>query len=268
MRSGPLWKKKQKNCDKENPADATKGDQWDHTGVDVRSRFVVSFVIGKRSKENVTKVVADFAERTDNVLPELITTDDCSTYAGAILNQYGETVVPEKTGQRGRPRKPSVKWPEKSVYATVNKTYGNGKVTEVNRKIVYGTEADLFQALESSSCSKTINTAFVERQNGTDRSYNARKARKTNEYSKDLLIHIAVSWWVMFCYNFHHTHTGFRERVADGTYLHKTPAMVIGLASHPLTVWELLSVQVVGFIPSFSLSSDDSDAQLVQPPDP
>jgi hypothetical protein len=191
-----------------------------------------------------------------------------STYAGALLNQYGETVVPEKTDQCGRPRKSFVKWPTKAVYVTVNKTYGSGNVTEVSRKIVYGTESDLSQALESSSCSKTIDTAFVERQNGTNSSYNSRKARKTYEYSKDLLVHIAISWWVMFCYNFHHTHTGFRERVADGTYLHKTPAMVIGLASHPLTVWELLSVQVVGFIPSFSLSSDDSDAQLVQPPDP
>jgi hypothetical protein len=69
MRSGPLWEKKQKRCDKENPDDATQGDQWDHIGIDVRSRFVVSVVIGKRSKKDVEKVVADFAERTGKVPP-------------------------------------------------------------------------------------------------------------------------------------------------------------------------------------------------------
>jgi IS1 family transposase len=263
-----LWKKKQKKCDPENPDDATKGDQWDHTGVDVRSRFVVSLVIGKRSKKNVEKVVADLAERTDNVPPELITTDDCSTYADALLKQYGEAVVPVKTGKRGRPRKPTIQWPENSVYATVNKSYSKGKVTAVDRKLVHGTEADLVQALESSSSSDKINTAFVERQNGTDRSYNARKARKTYEYSKDLLVHIAVSWWVMLCYNFHHTHAGLRERVADGSYLHRTPAMAIGLASHPRTAWELISTQVVGFVPCFSMNSDDLNVQRIQPPDP
>ena len=32
--------KKQKNCDPSDPADADKGDQWDHTAIDVNSRMV------------------------------------------------------------------------------------------------------------------------------------------------------------------------------------------------------------------------------------
>jgi hypothetical protein len=213
-------------------------------------------------------VVADFADRTGNVPPELITTDDCSTYADALLEQYGETIAPEKTGARGRPRKPFKRMPEGAVYATVNKDYSKGTVTAVDRKLVHGTEEDLTRALESSSCSDKINTAFVERQNGTDRSYNARKARKTHQYSKDLLVHIAVSWWVMVCYNFHHLHAGLRQRRADGTYLHRTPAMSIGLASKPLTVRELLSTQVVGFSPLDPSPSIVGTAQDAQEPDP
>lgn len=267
MRSGLSWEKKQKNCDPQNPEDKTKGDQWDHTGIDVPSRFVISLVIGKRSKDNVKRVVADFADRTGNVPPVLTTTDDCSTYADALLEQYGETVVPEKTGARGRPRNPFKRWPEKAVYATVNKDYSKGTVTAVDRKLVHGTEEDLTRALESSSCSDKINTAFVERQNGTDRAYNARKARKTYQYSKDIFVHTAVTWWVMLCYNFHHLHAGLRQRRADGTYLHRTPAMSIGLASRPLTVWELLSTQVVGFTPP-TVSSADCGAQGAQEPDP
>ena len=146
-----------------------------------------------------------------------------------------------------RPGNPFKQWPPNAVYDTVNKTYGQGRVTAVDRKLVHGTEEDLVQSLESSSCSDKINTSFVERQNATDRSYNARKARKTYEYSKDLLVHIAVSWWVMFCYNFHHVHAGLRQRCSDGSYLHRTPAMAAGIESQPLTVRQIVLTQVVGF---------------------
>lgn len=61
--------KKQKNCDPEDPDDASKGDQWDHTAVDVASRFVVTVVVGKRDKETLTEVVTDFAGRTGGAPP-------------------------------------------------------------------------------------------------------------------------------------------------------------------------------------------------------
>ncbi len=51
MRNGPSWGKKQKHCDPLEPEDEAKGDQWDHTAIDVDSRFVVSLVIGKRNGE-------------------------------------------------------------------------------------------------------------------------------------------------------------------------------------------------------------------------
>ena len=110
-----------------------------------------------------------------------------------LLRQFGDTVVPPPTGRRGRPRKAYKQWPKDAVYATVTKTYRKGRVAAVDRKLVHGTEEELAAALDASSASTKINTAFVERQNGTDRSYNARKARKTYELSKDLLVHVAVT---------------------------------------------------------------------------
>jgi Na+-driven multidrug efflux pump len=74
----------------------------------------------------------------------------------------------------------------------VKKTYKKGKVTAVDRKLVHGTAEGLAEARESSCASNKINTAFVERQNGTDRTYNARKVRRTCQFSKDLLVHVAV----------------------------------------------------------------------------
>jgi hypothetical protein len=109
----------------------------------------------------------------------LITSDDCTTYAEVLLQQYGETVVPPRTGKPGRPRAPYKRWPAGSAYASVNKTYAKSTVTAVHRTLVHGTPEDLTAGLETSRSSATITTSFVERQNGTDRAYNARKARKT-----------------------------------------------------------------------------------------
>jgi hypothetical protein len=173
------------------------------------------------------------------------------------LEQYGERVVPPRTGKPGRPGKPYKQWPEGSVYATVNKTYRKGRVAKVRRTLVHGTEQELARALASSSSSSTINTAFVERHNGTDRCHNARKRRKTYEFSKDLAVHVAVSWWVVFCYNFHHLHRGLVQRLSDGSYLHRTPAMAIGLTEAPLSVAEIISTQVVGFTPTLPVAPAD-----------
>jgi IS1 family transposase len=48
-----------------------------------------------------------------------------------------------------------------------------------------GDAAAVTTALQSSAVSKQINTAFVERQNGTDRKRNGRKVRKAYCFSKD-----------------------------------------------------------------------------------
>jgi hypothetical protein len=61
--------KKEKHCDPSDPADETKGDQWDHTALDVESRFVVSVVVGKRDKESARELVEDFAKRTGGAPP-------------------------------------------------------------------------------------------------------------------------------------------------------------------------------------------------------
>jgi hypothetical protein len=109
---------------------------------------------------------------------------------------------------------------------------------------------DLEAALKASASSGEINTAFVERQNGTDRTFNARKRRKTYEFSKDLVVHIAVAWWVTLCYNFHHLHRSLRVPLGGGKYLHRTPAMTAGIVDLPLSPAEILSLQIVGFTPS------------------
>jgi hypothetical protein len=214
--------------------------------MDVPSRFLVSLVVGKRTRENLQGVLNDFAERTGGKPPALSTSDDCSMYDQVLLEQYGQLVAPPRTGRPERPPKPYLKWPEGAVYATVCKTFKEGEVHTIRRELVHGTQEDLQAALETSPVSQTINTAIVERQNGTDRTYNARKVRKTYRFSKSLLVHIAVTCWVALCYNFHHLNRSLRQKLPTGKFLQRTPAMAIGLAEHPLSVAELLTTQVVG----------------------
>jgi hypothetical protein len=214
--------------------------------LDAPSRFVVSLEIGKRTAQTLQLVVNDFAQRTGWRLPALSTSDNYGPYAAVLLAQYGQLVTPPQTGRPGRPRSPYLEWPQGGAYATVSKIYKEGRVVEVRRELVYGTEQQLQAALAASPVSEQINTAFIERQNATDRTHNARKVRKTYRFSKSLLVHLAVSWWVVLCYNFHDLHRGLRQRRADGTYQHRTPAMAIGLQQRPLSIAELMSIQVVG----------------------
>jgi hypothetical protein len=56
--------------------------------------------------------------------------------------------------------------------------------------------------LKRSRVSQEINTAFIERHNGTDRNRNARKVRKTYCFSKDWQVHEAMTYLGMYSYNF------------------------------------------------------------------
>ncbi len=76
----------------------------------------------------------------------------------------------------------------------------------------------------------------------------AKRARRTSS-PRTCSLHVAVSWWVMFCYNFHHRNRGLRLRLAGGAYLHRTPAMAMGLTDNPCSVADILTTQIVGFIP-------------------
>ena len=96
-----MWEKKEKHCNPESAEDQGKGDQWDHTALDVDSRLMVSLVVGKRDHETLVEVVQDFAERTGNRPPRLTTTDDCSAYQGVLLQQCRPAVAPAEKPEAG-----------------------------------------------------------------------------------------------------------------------------------------------------------------------
>ena len=84
----------------------------------------------------------------------------------------------------------------------VDKEREKGRVVSIATRVVFGTMAAVIAALAASKVSRAINTSFVERQNGTDRHRNARKARKTYRFSKSWRHHEAVTYLAMYIYNF------------------------------------------------------------------
>ena len=111
--------------------------------------------------------------------------DRYKPYRQAILRAYGKEIVPERTGKPGRPKAPYYEASPDLRYATVHKTREKGRVVKIEFRVIFGAVAAIMAALKLSKVSNKINTAFVERQNGTDRGRNGRKTRKTYCFSKD-----------------------------------------------------------------------------------
>ena len=170
--------KKQDHVEADDPPEW--GDAWDHTAVDAEHRLLLAVVPGKRTSENCRKIVQEMKERTGGRADLLITSDAYAPYATQIEEAYHRLVPQPRRPGPGRPPNPKWVMPEFLCYATVCKKREKGRVVEVTRELVFGALCVLIRLLQRSQVSEHINTAFVERHNGTDRRQNARKHRKTN----------------------------------------------------------------------------------------
>lgn len=214
--------------------------------MDPATKLMVSVVQGpSRDQETCDKLVEDFAARTGHEPPDLATTDEHAPYKNSFLKTYGKDYRPRRRSKVGRMRKPKKRRPGVMVYATVKKTRAQGRVVDVRTEVVLGTEAELAAVLEVSPCSSTVNTSFVERNNGTARHFNARKQRDTYCFSKQLREHTAMSWLMVTHYNFCWNHRMLRVDLGDRRYAARSPAMAAGLADHTWTIDELMTHQVL-----------------------
>jgi IS1 family transposase len=226
--------KKQENCHAGDPADTERGEYWDHVAMDAEHRLVLCVVPGKRTAENCKQLVGEVYRRMNGRLPRLITTDEYPSYSVAIHETYGHRVVPLVVLPKrpGRPRVEKKVMPKGLNYAVVHKHRENGRVVRVESEVVFGTEQSVAAALEQSTASSRVNTSFLERQNGTDRHHNARKARCTYCFSKDLQMHQAMTYLTMYSYNFCWPVRTLGWKDSRGVWQPRTPAMSAGLSDH------------------------------------
>jgi hypothetical protein len=198
--------------------------------------LLLALVPGKRNGEVCERLIRQVHDRTGGRTDVLITSDEHAPYQTAIHKVYGVEQPQARRPGPGRPPKPRRVVPPEMCYATVRKRREKGRVVEVVRTLVFGTLFLLGALLKRSTASTTINTSFVERNNGTDRHQNSRKRRKTYGFSKDLAMHRAASYFVGFSYNFCWAVRTLRVREPDGPWRARTPAMAAGLSDH---VWSL-----------------------------
>jgi IS1 family transposase len=237
--------KKQARCDPADPADAQRGDWWDHVAYDAEHRLVLCVVPGARAAEQAEAVVADVHRRTGGRRLRLLTTDAYPAYEDAIRQVYGGEVTTTPTGRDTKRMVPEKVPPPGVTYATVEKRRRLGRVVEVLVHLIFGTMAALAAGLRGSKVSRRVNVSFLERYNGTDRHRNARKVRKTYTFSKDWVAHESMTYFTIYSYNFCWPVRTLEDRTKHGRARERSPAMAAGLTDHVWTMREWVTMPSV-----------------------
>jgi len=152
----------------------------------------------------------------------------------AMIAVYGH--VPEYCG-RGRPPSHKKARPGWQYVQMVKERDKHGRVQGVKIRVIFGRRAEVLALLGES-------TAYIERSNLTSRLFNARQARKTLAFSKDVEMNRAAASWEDSYYNLARAHKSLRLPVSDDPGLRwqpRTPAMAAKLTDHIWTVKELLT---------------------------
>ena len=209
--------------------------------------------MGKINQDNADLLLQKTKVVNDGSL-HVFLSDQRPHYQEAILKSFGHWVQPERRGSRGPFPKPRLEPTPDLLYAQVVKHRRKGRVVSITEKIVFGTQAMLDAYLDRSPVSQHLNTAFVERHNGTMRHQNRRFTRKTVSFSKEdyrmeRQLHLSLGYY-HFCW----AHGGLRQEIipplptkgsgSPKKWRQVTPAMASGVTDHQWTLEELLTFRV------------------------
>jgi transposase-like protein len=174
--------------------------------------------------------------------PLLICIDGLVSYPNAIVKVFREK-EPRRRGEEGRCR--FVAWP-RILIAQVIKQRENHRVVGVTRRIYQGTKEAIAEVIRQTQGQGGINTAYIERLNGTFRSCLSSLARRTRSLARQGQTLKCGMYLVGSVYNFCTEHKSLRlpGLIGGHKWLARTPAMASGLTDHCWTVDELLSFKV------------------------
>jgi transposase-like protein len=165
--------------------------------------------------------------------PLLFVTDGLKTYIEVVRKAFR---TPQK-GRRGRPR--LIGWPN-LVIAQVVKQYTGRAVTGAVHRLVEGSVRMFLTLLWTTPGCQVLNTAFIERLNGTFRSRLAVFGRRTRLLARGVATVEQGMYLVGTLYNFCCAHSSLG--LVEGRQ--QTPAMASGITDHVWTVSELLHYRV------------------------
>jgi transposase-like protein len=170
----------------------------------------------------------------------LICVDGLVSYVGAFWVAFREKVM---TGKRGRP---PYRLPEGIWLAQVIKSYSGRRLSDVVRRVLWGSSEQVMGQLEKTKTGKQINTSYIERLNATFRASLAGLTRRGRRLVKDEEVLEKGMYLVGCTYNFCKTHRSLRVEQKQGKkWLQRTPAMAAGWTDHVWSIHELLSFRVL-----------------------
>ncbi len=169
--------------------------------------------------------------------PLLVLTDGWSAYPNSIRRAFRQKVKQTK----GVGRACLQVWPELHI-GTIIKRTEKKRVVEITRKMAHGCLEQAEKLLLLSRGGSVLNTAFIERLNGTFRERLASLTRKSRHAARRLRALETGMYLIGSTYNFCWPHHELSNRKHFG-YL-CTPAMAAGLTDHIWSVSELLCLKV------------------------
>jgi transposase-like protein len=170
----------------------------------------------------------------------LICVDGLASYVGAFWRAFREKVM---TGRRGRPpyRLPGGIW-----LAQVIKSYSGRCLSDVVRRVLWGSVEQVLGQLARTGTGEQINTSYIERLNATFRACLAGLTRRGRRLVKDEAVLEKGMYLVGCVYNFCNEHRSLRVRQEKGQkWRQRTPAMAAGWTDHSWSLRELLSFRVL-----------------------
>jgi transposase-like protein len=186
----------------------------------------------RRDRDLISRLVALVATCA-SFGPLLFVSDGLSTYIDVVRKAFRT----RQGGTGGRPR--LVGWPDLAI-AQVVKQYAGRAVTGTIHRLVQGSVQVFLTQLWSTPGCQVLNTAFIERLNGTFRSRLACLGRRTRRSARRLATITQGMYLVGTVYNFCTTHTSLGSEQKG----QQTPAMAAGITDHVWSVSELLHYRV------------------------
>ena len=225
--------KKEKNLDAIEKMKSSLGDAWIWVAFDAVNKVFLAAHVGKRTMPCAVETIEE-VRRVTSGMPLLFSSDQLAHYPKALLHVYGERE--SLCGKRCARLVP----PDDLLYVQVVKKYKDNRVVKIGRKIVFGNQERVEEVLGRSPVSRKINTAYVERGNGSIRHLNARCNRKTLRFSKLKQNHVRQLRLSLAYYHFCRPHRTLTRRFGNPT----TPFMAGSLTDHVWSMEELLNCKV------------------------
>ena len=132
------------------------------------------------------------------------------------------------------------------LHCASGEEYAGKCVSGIQRRIVQGEPATIAAVIKATQGAGGINTAFIERLNGTLRSCLGSLARRTRALGRKAERLAAGAFLVGTVYNFCTEHESLRlpGLIGGHKWLARTPAMASGLTDHCWSIKEMLSYRV------------------------